>query len=316
MTEAFHCRSGVDDGSRGHHYLKADSSSGQRDLEGGVGGIRVVAKTIRALIRAGHPGPSLAITAMITLLAAQAAPHGSGPVLVAPAVLAGQLSIGWSNDAFDADRDAVAGRAGKPIAAGAVSRRAVAIAAAAALTMSVLASFAIGEVAGILNAVMMAAGWAYNAGLKSTLASGLMYIVGFGLIPAFAASTLPGQPAARPWTIAAAASVGLGAHFANVLPDLAGDEAAGVRGLPQRLAARSGPVAVRLAALTLLLLASLLLVLAASPRHRWVALAGLGVAAVLATIGARAPGRLPFLAAIGIAAIDVALFAFGGVVLV
>jgi 4-hydroxybenzoate polyprenyltransferase len=143
-----------------------------------------------------------------------------------------------------------------------------------------------------------------------------MYIVGFGLIPAFAASTLPGHPAARPWTIAAAAAVGLGAHFANVLPDLAGDEVAGVRGLPQRLAARNGPVAVRLAALALLLLASVLLVLAASPRHRWVALTGLGVAAVLATIGARAPGRLPFLAAIGIAAIDVALFAVGGVVLV
>lgn len=136
------------------------------------------------------------------------------------------------------------------------------------------------------------------------------------MIPAFAASTLPGQPAARPWTIAAAATVGLGAHFTNVLPDLAGDEAAGVHGLPQRLAARNGQVAVRLAALVLLLLASVLLVLASSPQHRWVAFAGLGVAAVLAVIGARAPGRLPFLAAIGIAGIDVALFAFGGVALV
>jgi 4-hydroxybenzoate polyprenyltransferase len=282
----------------------------------GVGGFRENAKSIRALIQAGHPGPSLAITALITLLAAEAAPHGTGPVLLAPAVFAGQLSIGWSNDAFDADRDAVAGRADKPIAAGAVSRRAVGIAAGTALAVSVVASFAIGEVAGILNVVMMAAGWAYNAGLKSTLASGLMYIVGFGLIPAFAASTLPGHPAARPWTIAAAAAVGLGGHFANVIPDLAGDEAAGVHGLPQWIAARGGPAAVRLAALALLLLASVFLVLDSSPSHRWIAIAGLGVAAVLAAIGARAPGRLPFLAAIGIAAIDVALFAFGGVVLV
>ena len=192
----------------------------------------------------------------------------------------------------------------------------VGIATSVALVVSVLASFAIGEAAGILNAVMMAAGWAYNAGLKSTLASGLMYIGGFGLIPAFAASTLPGQPAARPWVIAAPAAVGLGAHFANVLPDLAGDAAAGVNGLPQRLAARGGSVAIRLAALALLLLASVLLVIASGPSHRWVALAGLGAAAVLAAIGIRAPGRLPFLAAIGIAAIDVALFAFGGVVLV
>lgn len=274
-------------------------------------------KSTGAVIRAGHPGPSLAITALITLLAAEAAaPHGSGSVLLAPAVLAGQFSIGWSNDVFDADRDAIAGRADKPIAAGAVSRRAVGVAASVALVVSVLASFAIGEAAGILNAVMMAAGWAYNAGLKSTLASGLMYIVGFGLIPAFAASTLPGQPVARPWVIAAAATVGLGAHFANVLPDLAGDEAAGVNGLPQRLAARNGPVAIRLAALTLLLLASVLLVMASGPSHRWVALAGLGAAAVLAAVGIGASGRLPFRTAIGIAAIDVALFAFGGVVLV
>jgi 4-hydroxybenzoate polyprenyltransferase len=253
---------------------------------------------------------------LITLLAAEAARHGTGPVLLAPAVLAGQLSIGWSNDAFDAGRDAVAGRADKPIAAGAVSRRAVGIAAGSALAASLILSFVIGEVAGILNAVMMAAGWVYNAGLKATLASGLTYIVGFGLIPAFAASTLPGHPAARPWTIAAAAAVGLGGHFANVLPDLAGDEAAGVRGLPQRLAVRSGPLAVRLVALALLLLASAFLVADSGPSHRWVAIAGLAVAAVLAAIGARAPGRWPFVAAIGIAAIDVALFAFGGVVLV
>lgn len=273
-------------------------------------------KSTRALIRAGHPGPSLAITALIALLAAEAAAHGSGQALLVPAVLAGQLSIGWSNDVFDAERDAIAGRADKPIAVGAVSRRAVGIAAAVALVVSVLASFAIGEAAGILSAVMMAAGWAYNAGLKSTLASGLMYIVGFGLIPVFAASTLPGQPLARPWVIAAAAAVGLGAHFANVLPDLAGDAAAGVNGLPQRVAARNGPVAIRLAALALLLLASVLLVLASGPLHRWVAVSGLGAAAVLGAIGVRSPGRLPFLAAIGIAAIDVALFAFGGVVLV
>jgi 4-hydroxybenzoate polyprenyltransferase len=273
-------------------------------------------RCIRALLRASHPGPSLAITAMITLLAAEAAPHGTGPVLVAPAVLAGQISIGWSNDAFDAGRDAAAGRTDKPVPAGDVSRRAVAVAAVVALATSVLLSLAIGEVAGIINVVMMAAGWAYNAGLKSTLASGLMYVVGFGLIPAFAASTLPGHPAPRAWITATAAVLGLGAHFANVLPDLAGDEETGVRGLPQRLAARRGPAAARLAALVLLLLASVLLVAAARGAHVWTALAGLVVAALLAAVGARGPGRVPFFAAIGIAAIDVVLLAVGGIALI
>jgi 4-hydroxybenzoate polyprenyltransferase len=285
-----------------------------------VGAGRSAMRPVRALVRASHPGPSLAIAAMITLLAAEAAPHGAGPVLVAPAVLVGQISIGWSNDAFDAGRDAAVGRADKPIASGDVSRRAVAVAAVAALAVSVLLSLAIGIVPGIVNAVMMAAGWAYNAGLKSTLASGFTYAVGFGLIPAFAASTLPGHPAPRAWITAAAVSLGLGAHFANVLPDLAGDAETGVRGLPQWLAARYGPAAARLAALVLLLLASVLLVAASvvAPvgAHVWIALAGLGAAVALATVGARGSGRLPFFAAIGIAAIDVVVLAVGGIALI
>jgi 4-hydroxybenzoate polyprenyltransferase len=264
----------------------------------------------RALIIAGHPGPSLAITAMATLLAAEAAPHGIGPVLVAPAMLAGQLSVGWSNDALDAPRDAAAGRTDKPVAAGAISVRAVWIAAITALLAGLAMSLAICVATAIILAVIIGAAWAYNLGLKSTLASGLMYLLGFGPIPAYAASTLPGQPAPR-WSVtAAAALVGLGAHFANVLPDLAADRATGVDGLPQQVAARWGPRAVRAIALVLLLSASALLLLASS--RRWVALAGLGAAALLAVVGARGSGRLPFLAAIGIAAIDVVLFVVGG----
>ena len=276
-----------------------------------------VAERVWALVRAGHPGPSLAISALIAVLAAQAAPHGAGPVgLVVPAVVAGQFSIGWSNDFFDAGRDATAGRGDKPVVTGGVSRCAVGIAGITALAASLVLGLAIGAVAGLVNAVMMAAGWAYNAGLKSTLASGLTYMLGFGLIPAFAASTLPGHPAPRAVVTAAAAVLGLGAHFANVIHDLDGDRLAGVRGLPQRVAAAFGPGAVRLTALVLLLAASALLALSAAGPHRWVALAGLGVAAVAATAGAVSPGRLPFLAAISIGAIDVALFVFGGVILV
>ena len=267
---------------------------------------------VRALVIASHPGPSLAITAMATLLAAQAAPHGPGPALVAPAMLAGQFSVGWSNDAFDARRDAAAGRTDKPVATGAISARAVWIAAAAALAAGLAMALAISVATFLILGVVIGAAWAYNAGLKATLASGLMYVAGFGPIPAYAASTLPGHPwPAWPVTVAAAA-VGLGAHFANVLPDLAGDRATGVNGLPQQVAARWGAGAVRAIALALLLLASVLLLAAASPARRWIAVAGLAAAALLGLIGARSSGRVPFLAAIGIAAIDVALFAAGG----
>jgi 4-hydroxybenzoate polyprenyltransferase len=261
------------------------------------------------LIRAGHPGPSLAITAMIVLLGTAGRPGVETLVVFAGAVLAGELSIGWSNDVFDARADAAAGRTDKPIVMGLISRRAVAVAAMSALLVGAVGSFFISMPTGVINLVMMAAGWAYNAGLKATLLSGLMYVVGFGLIPAFAASVSPAHPRPPPWTTTAAALLGLGGHFANVLPDLAADRASGVRGLPQRIAAgRGGGLAVRIVALTLLLGASTLIVLAPAGAPRWWHLAGLAAAGALAVIGAVGAGRVPFIAAIAIAGLDVVLF--------
>jgi 4-hydroxybenzoate polyprenyltransferase len=269
-------------------------------------------KLVRALIIASHPIPSLAVTAMATLLTAEAAPPGFGAgrvVLVALAVLAGQLSVGWSNDAIDADRDA--GRADKPTAVGLVSVRALWLGAAVAAAASLALAAALGPVSLAIDAAMTAVAWSYNLGLKSTIWSGASYAVAFGLLPSFAASALPGHPLARWPVTVAAALLGLGAHFANVLPDLADDARNGVRGLPQRLAARSGPAATRYAALVLLLAASVLLLIAASPGRRWAAIAGLCCSGVLAVAGARGRGQVPFLAAIGIAGVNVALFAAG-----
>lgn len=263
-----------------------------------------------ALLVAGHPGPSLAITALVALLAVQSAPHGIGPALTAPAMLAGQLSIGWSNDAVDAHRDAAAGRTDKPVATGAISVQAVWIAAVVALLAALAMALAISLTTAVILAVIVGAAWAYNLGLKSTPASGLMYLLGFGPIPAYAASTLPDQPIPTWYATAAAALVGLGGHFANVLPDLVTDRAAGVNGLPQLVDARWGAGAVRTTALVLLLSASVLLVFAS--QRRWVALAGLGAAAMLAAVGAIGKGRVPFAAAFGIAAVDVVVLAVGG----
>ena len=265
---------------------------------------------MQALIITSHPGPSVAITVLTTVLAVQAAPHGIGPVLTAPALLAGQLSIGWSNDACDAERDAAAGRKDKPLARGDISARSVWIAAGAAAAAGLAMAFAIGPLTGALYVFITAAGWAYNLGLKSTLWSGLMYVLGFGPLPAYAASTLPGHPLPR-WPVSfAAALIGLGAHFANVLPDLAADRATGVGGLPQRVAERFGQAAVRAVALVLLLAASVLLLIGAT--RLWVAVPGLIAAVVLAGLSARGTGRVPFFAAIGIAAVDIVLFVASG----
>jgi 4-hydroxybenzoate polyprenyltransferase len=266
---------------------------------------------MRALVIASHPGPSLAITAMATVLAAEAAPNGFGPVLVAPAMLAGQLSVGWSNDACDAARDVAAGRTDKPVARGEISVRSLWVAAVVSVVAALAMAAAISLLTMGILALLVGAGWAYNLGLKSTPWSGVMYLLGFGPLPAYAASTLPGQPAPRFWVCVAAGLVGLGAHFVNVLPDLTADLSSGVRGLPQLVAARWGPGAARAAALVLLLSASALLVVEASPARRWVAVAGLCVSCVLAVAGAVGTGRTPFRAALAIAGADVAVFVFG-----
>jgi 4-hydroxybenzoate polyprenyltransferase len=270
--------------------------------------------SIGGLVRASHPGPCLAITAMTALFAVAAGASDVGVlVLFTLAVLTGQLSIGWSNDGYDADLDRAAGRTDKPVAAGDVTTRQVLVAAGIALAVSIGLSFWLGLSTGLLSVVVVGAGWAYNAGLKGTVASGLMYILGFGPIPALATSALPGHPLPPWWTVAAASLLGLGGHFANVLPDLAGDAAGGVQGLPQRVATAAGPLAVRLTALVLLLSATVLITLGTS---HWLALVGLGAALVLGLIGVRATGRTPFLCALGIAGIDVVMLLVSGVRLV
>ena len=148
-------------------------------------------KLVRALIIASHPIPSLAVTAMATLLTAEAAPSGfaAGRVaLVALAVLAGQLSVGWSNDAIDAERDA--GRSDKPAAVGLVSVRALWLGAAIAVAASLALAAALGPVSLAIDAAMTAVAWSYNLGLKSTVWSGASYAVAFGLLPSFAAVSL------------------------------------------------------------------------------------------------------------------------------
>jgi 4-hydroxybenzoate polyprenyltransferase len=252
----------------------------------------------------------LAITALTTALAAQAAPHGIGPVLTAPAMLAGMLSIGWSNDALDAPRDAAAGRTDKPVATGAISVRAVWIAAFAGLLAALAMSLAIGVVTAIILAVIVGVSWAYNLGLKSTLADGLIAVLVFGLLPVYAASTLPGHPVPAWYAIAGAALLGAGGHFVIALPDLAADWATGVNGLAQQVAARWGVGTMRGVVLVLLLSPSVLLLLASS--RPWVALAGLGAAVPLVLIAARGTGRVSLWAVVGIGAVDAVVFGVGG----
>ena len=226
---------------------------------------------------------------------------------MAVAVLAGQLSIGWSNDVIDAGRDRAAGRADKPLAAPDAPIPAARVGIAAAAIACVPLSLASGWTAGTAHLVGVAAGWAYNIGLKRTVLSWAPYAVAFGLLAAFVALGAPGDDRPPWWLLVGAAALGVGAHFANVVPDIDDDLRAGVRGLPQRLGRRRAAAG----AASTLLAATVILVLGPPEAPRASALVVGAIAGVCAVGGAlsslRTPARWPFLLVVAVAALDVGL---------
>jgi 4-hydroxybenzoate polyprenyltransferase len=267
---------------------------------------------VRALIAATHPGPAAAVTVVATLLAVAAGVPAGRTTLVFLAVLAGQASIGWSNDWLDADRDRAVARADKPVVQGAVEPGRLRSAALAAAALAVVLSLLLGIVPGLLLLVLVASGWAYNAGLKRTWASGLGYVTGFGALPAGVVAAGPGAPVAPWWLVVAGGAIGAAAHLANVAPDLEDDLATGVRGLPHRLGPRVSAVAGAL----LLGGASILLVTgpAGSPTVAGWAVLTLAVPAVVtaALAGTTRFRRAAFPAILVLTVLDVALLVIGG----
>ena len=233
---------------------------------------------LTGLLRTAHLGPCLVITALTVLVGIAAGVDVATLAGVGIVVMLGQLSIGWSNDVIDAERDRAAGRTDKPIARGEVSARGVWTAALTSLAASLLLSLVFGWWFAIVHGITVAAGWAYNVRLKRTWASGLAFIVSFGLLPSLATlATSPPRFAPLGETIAAA-SIGLSVHLANTLPDLEDDVKVGVKGLPHLLGRRGSAI---------LSFAALIAGAVALAIHQGsaLALAGLGLVTVLGVVG-------------------------------
>jgi len=268
--------------------------------------------TARALVRASHFPPTVAVTAFTTTLAVSAG-RAWGGVAVAAAVLTGQLTVGWSNDYIDRERDRLAARTDKPIAAGVIPagvvRNSAVVAGLACVPLSMLSGWR----AAVVHFAAVGAALGYNAWLKRTVFSVIPYVVAFGLLPAFVTLGGGGHRWPRVWTMVAAALLGAGAHFLNTLPDLAADARSGVHGLPHRC----GPTSSVL--IGGVLLGTALVIVAIAPKEPLgpaavaVAIAGAGAVAGVVATALVGRSRLAWHLSLAVAALTVALYLVRGV---
>jgi protoheme IX farnesyltransferase len=260
-----------------------------------------------ALLRAAHPEPGAAVTAVTALLTVGAGLPWWAAVAATGTVAASQLAVGWSNDAIDAPRDGAVERPDKPLAVGAVRRRTVVVAAVVAGLACVVLAFVTDVRAAPVAIAALLSALLYNWPLKSTVVSPLPYAVSFACLPTFVV-LVAGHPVPL-WLIAAGALLGAGAHFANVVPDLADDAATGVRGLPHRLGATGSLVT---AAVSLLVVTGLLVFGPPGPPRVLGLVAGVVAVATLACCGYWLR-RYAFRAVLLVALLDVVLLVAGGV---
>jgi len=254
------------------------------------------------IVRASHPVPTFAVTLLTLLLAVAFGVPAVHTLMVVVAVFFNQIAIGLSNDIVDVARDRRAGRTDKPLVTGAIRLSTAWVVVVGSSIASLALSVLVNPWVGVWQAVFLFSGFAYNAGLKATILSAIPYATGFAALPILV--SLGTRPPTWPawWVIFVGASLGVSAHFANVLPDGESDRAEGIRGLPQQL-----PRVMTAAALVALtVLSSVILIWQGGTSAVWVtvpaAIAAVGVSIAAAVQSRKTPAtawpfRLSMLAA-------------------
>jgi 4-hydroxybenzoate polyprenyltransferase len=145
-----------------------------------------------------------------------------------------QISISALNDWADRDRDAAAHR-WRPVAMGRI-RPSAALGLAFLFALGTLpGALGFGPIPGIVLAIGLAAGWAYDLWLKPTPLSFLPFAVAFPLLPTWVGLIAGRPPASFVWLIVGGAFLATAIHLADSLPDLASDASVGLRTLGVRL---------------------------------------------------------------------------------
>jgi len=209
-------------------------------------------RTVRGYLLLPHLAPVLVVelaTAAFAVIAWGGPPpaHRLGALLLA--MLGGQLAIGATNELVDFPYDTV-GKPWKPLPSGDVSIRGAQVMVIVGLIMMVAFGWQFGTFALALLTAGTALGIAYDLWFKRTVWSWLPYLLALPLLPIWVFASL-GEPEPRLlllYPLGALATVGV--HFAQALPDVAIDRAAGLPTATSRFGQRLTFVVVWLTTLS------------------------------------------------------------------
>lgn len=253
---------------------------------------------VRSLFFLCHPGPSLLVTVVLVAiagLAAHAVPDGTRILQLAGAMLPVQFCIGVVNDVVDLPADTAA-KPHKPLVRGVITRSSAAVLGVALAAIGLAIAATINTATLGFDALALGAGLSYDLGLRRTRLSWVPWWGGMAVLPLEGYASVGSIPSRLLVLIPLSGLIAIGLQFANALPDIDGDRAAGRRSLPVLAgSARSqeaGPVFLAVAGVLAIVLAGPL-GQAGFVLFGGVAVLGAGVVVVLVT---RSPRPFPILA--------------------
>jgi 4-hydroxybenzoate polyprenyltransferase len=217
--------------------------------------------TIRSLIFMGHPGPSLLVTVVLVAIAGLAehrVPDTTRILQLIGAMLPVQLCIGVINDVVDLPADALA-KPHKPLVRGVISRSTATWVGVVLGAVGLAVATTINPATLLFDTLALAAGLAYDLGLRRTPLSWVPWWAGMAVLPLEGYASVGSIPTQLLVLVPLTGLVAIGLHFANALPDIDGDRRAGRRSLPvlagERIAEWAGPASIAAAGVIAVLFA-------------------------------------------------------------
>jgi 4-hydroxybenzoate polyprenyltransferase len=217
--------------------------------------------TIRSLIFMGHPGPSLLVTVVLVAIAGLAehrVPDTTRILQLIGAMLPVQLCIGVINDVVDLPADALT-KPHKPLVRGVISRSTATWVGVVLGAVGLAVATTINPATLLFDTLALAAGLAYDLGLRRTPLSWVPWWAGMAVLPLEGYASVGSIPTQLLVLVPLTGLVAIGLHFANALPDIDGDRRAGRRSLPvlagERIAEWAGPASIAAAGVIAVLFA-------------------------------------------------------------